>query len=159
MAKHWDKIKIPPVGMSDGMVEYLRSGKKKQTKEKDYEEFRAEVLKEIKTDLIPRYVKVIDWCVYSEFWLGIKKENIGSVYRTDEHEEKWMQALKIFPECYEPATKIQWNLSRNHGTPPPATDNSKKEVDWDWESYDESIKLRAEQLRKKNIKTEKSCAQ
>lgn len=150
MSKHWDKIKIPPVGFSDGMVTYKNSIKG-QHKDKSYAEFKEDVLKEIKpTAAVPRYVKVIAWCLYAEVWLGIKKEHIEGIYKTDEKKDKWEQALKLFPDCFKPATKLEWNLRRNHGTPSTPETPTTAAIDFDWDSYNRSIKMRAEEVRNKN---------
>jgi len=59
---HWDKIKIPPVGMSDGMVAF-----KNGRKEREYEDFREEILKEIQQEA-PEFIW--SWVSYDE---SIKK--------------------------------------------------------------------------------------
>jgi len=132
---NWSKIKIPPVGMSDGLVQYLLENKitlKKKGVKTNYS-----------TKKLARYVKYVKENAYVDFW--IKGLEVGKIYRPEDFPSQqayWERALfSIAKDCFEEATKLQWNCTREHSV------GVKYKYEWSSESYNESINRRVAELK------------
>jgi 5-methylcytosine-specific restriction protein A len=149
----WGNLKIPNIGTPDGMLEYFKQSTDKTKRKKKKDPFfnpsspnymkPNSVKKTEFSKQVPRYVKYLEWNVYADFWLKLKKEDVGKIFRTDldfKENQRWETALKVSPECYCESDKLQWNLSREH------TIDVKKKTTWCWDSYNRSIEKRRLEL-------------
>ncbi len=116
---NWSKLSIPPTGLSDGLAKiYPKKRKKRHLQAKaaiavKKKQPAAKVAAtpipkkelpklELQSFKLPKWVKYKSWCVYADYWLGLKKEFLNKIITPKQEQARyWQQALNLFPECFE----------------------------------------------------------
>ena len=117
----FDKIEV---SKTEAHFHYRKKPKRKYNKKKDSiaspVKPQSSVAPKQKVPAVPKYLKYIEWNVYADFWLGLKKDSVGKIFNTqldDKTNLYWETTFKLHRECYEPSDKLHWNLSREHSVP------------------------------------------